>query len=162
MTDTWAMGCTLRWHSSPWWALRMSGDTVDAHNSRMNRGAKQHLGFWSKGDRLDLSDAIQIHDLPEIFTGDWSSPNKAEIPGLRPALQAVDEVVFKHMGFHDLPPMIAMALEWFDRWDGLRWAQHVEPRAVMSGGFPEVVKMLDQQSWRLGIADSYTAERRAA
>ena len=80
--DTWAMGQTLRWHSSPWPALRNSGDTVDAHQNRMIRDAR--LYFPRAG--MELVDAIIGHDLPECLSGDYSTPDKDSIPGLRASL----------------------------------------------------------------------------
>ena len=100
--DTWAMGQTLRWHSSPWPALRNSGDTVDAHQNRMIRDAR--LYFPRAG--MELVDAIIGHDLPECLSGDYSTPDKDSIPGLRASLDAVDWQAWA-LGIQGIGPILA-------------------------------------------------------
>ena len=151
MTDTWGLGQTLRWHSSPWWALRMSGDTVDAHQQRMIRLARHFFASWKPAKRLQLIDAITDHDLPEVFTGDWSTPDKDSIPGLREMLAELDALILLHIGADDWPDDIGAAMKWLDVLDAYKWAAHVEPRAIASGGFPEAARWLHGEAWALGI-----------
>ena len=126
MTDTWSHGSTLRWHSNPWPALRNSGDTVDAHQNRMLRLRRM---LWPEA-YPELDEAILTHDLAEVFTRDWSRPDKDAVPGLQAALDMADDAYLAWIGACHANLETMMRLKFLDRLDAYRWAVLHEPRCA--------------------------------
>jgi len=151
---TWDMTHTARWHSNPCHALRQSGDTVAAHMGRMCLDALRYF----PGAEMVLIEAILEHDLPEVFTGDWSPDEKRNIAGLRYALDVVEGIVLAHIGALDLEPITLDRLKFLDRLDAYKWARHVAPDVLAGDGWPEAREWLTRQSWRLGCAHVLAAD----
>ena len=120
-STTLSHGHTHRWHSNPDYRLRTSCDTVDAHQGRMTRLRRVIL----PGGNPEMDDAICHHDLAEVFTRDWSSPEKDAIPGMAEALKMADDAYLEHIGFQSLTPTQQAILKLLDRMDALYWVSHV-------------------------------------
>jgi len=114
-------GHTRRWHNNPNHLLRNSIDTVDAHQARMHRMRREIF----PGPCTEIDDAICDHDLAEIFTGDWSRPDKDNIPGLDDAMKAADAAYLEHIGANKLADKQFAALKLLDQMDALYWVSHV-------------------------------------
>lgn len=125
-------GHTRRWHSNPDHALRNSVDTVHAHQARMLIIRREIL----PGHNPEIDNAILAHDLAEVFTRDWSSPDKWAIPGMAEALQMADDAYLKHIGFTKLRETHQAILKLLDRMDAIYWVSHVAP------------DLLDAEEWR--------------
>lgn len=139
-------GHTRRWHSNPDCRLRNSVDPVHAHQARMLIIRREIL----PGHNPEIDDAILAHDLAEVFTRDWSSPDKASIPGMAEALQMADDAYLKHIGFTKLSETHQAILKLLDRMDAIYWVSHVARDLLETGEWRAASWKVIESSQHLG------------
>jgi hypothetical protein len=88
-----------RWHSNPDPRLRLSGDTVDAHQIRVVTLCHS-LAAHMRHDlvRSDLLKAARHHDAAEAVLGDMPKPAKDRFPALAAAYAKAELQVLTEMG----------------------------------------------------------------
>ncbi len=78
----------------------------------------------------ELDEAILTHDLAEVFTRDWSRPDKDAVPGLQAALDMADDAYLAWIGACHANLETMMRLKFLDQLDAYRWAVLHEPRCA--------------------------------
>lgn len=151
MIDCWNHTC-LRWHASPWPALRNSGDDTAAHSNRM---AKLALWLWPDASR-ELLAAIVLHDSAEGGpggTGDVPGPSKVGTFGGALAIRTAE--IERERGtcrwLWHLTADDCRRLWFVDALDAFRWVQLCEPRALAYDDWPEARTRLLAEAERLGV-----------
>lgn len=152
MIDTWPHTC-LRWHASPWPALRNSHDCTDAHSNRM---AKLALWLWGADVSRELLAAIAMHDDAEGGhggTGDVPGPSKIGTFGAALAVRTAEIERERGTGrwLWHLNADDCRRLRFVDVLDAFRWTQLCEPRALSGDGWPEAREWLLAEAERLGV-----------
>lgn len=153
IADTWPHG-VMRFHACTSITLQRSGDTTDAHAARMARMA---LWLWPDASR-DLLAAIVFHDVAEGGpggTGDVPGPSKEGAYAaaiLERQLEIEDERGIAHL-LSSLSGEDAIRLRFLDRLDAYRFVSAVDPRALLSDGWPEARVRLLRDADRLGVRD---------
>jgi hypothetical protein len=133
-----------RWHSSPDRALRMSGDTTQAHSARMCL----LLLDMHPNPTLDLVRAILHHDTPETVTGDIPYGAKQRWPELKDALDWAEAEVATDLDLgYSNDPFIKLA----DRLDAYLWAHQVAPYVLATMEWRVCHAWIIAEGWRLGI-----------
>jgi len=139
-------GHTRRWHNNPNYLLRTSLDTVDAHQGRMARLRREIF----PGPNKEIDDAICDHDLAEIFTRDWSRPDKDNIPGLDDAMKAADAAYLEYIGANMLAAANFAALKLLDQMDALYWVSHVAPDDLEAPWWRKVSRQIMESAEAMG------------
>ena len=139
-----------RWHASPHYKLRNSGDTIYRHQWRV----AELLGWlWPEAPQATI-DYAASHDGHECVMGDIPSPEKSQWSAeLRRLYEAREAEVREQMGLPTCPPEWAARVAFCDRLDAYRWAAKHCPEALHDGGFPELREDLLRQAEGFGLGE---------
>jgi hypothetical protein len=116
----------MRWHAHPDTRLRNSGDTIEAHQSRV---ARLCIEIAARMDHTligsDLIRAALYHDEPERILGDMPSPAKMRFPDLAAAYERAEQEVMAELGIapFDLTKSEQAILHLADKADAWAWGQ---------------------------------------
>jgi hypothetical protein len=115
----------LRWHASSDDQLRLSGDTIDAHQARV--ATLCHSLAAAMGHALTDSDLIYAalhHDAAEAVLGDMPAPAKDRFPALAAAYAKAELAVLVEMGLTwNLTRREQDMLDLCDKADAYTWAR---------------------------------------
>lgn len=121
--DQWR-GNVARWHSSPIWQLRESGDTTQAHAKRC---ASLYLAMWPDCSAQELA-AVIAHDDGESSVGDIPYNAKKQFPELRSSSDLAEAKRLCDFGLHLFPNKQRLAA--VDGLDALMWVKDRAPHII--------------------------------
>lgn len=143
-------GNVLRWHSSPVWQLRESGDTTQAHAKRC---ASLYLALWPDCTVAELA-AVLAHDDGESGVGDIAWKAKRQHPELKAAADLAESARLTELGLELHPNTERLAL--VDGIDALLWAQSRAPHILTEPDFVSHILAVQVMEYRLGLRPRVT------
>jgi hypothetical protein len=148
--DQW-LGNVNRWHSSPIWQLRESGDTTHAHAKRC---ASLYLAMWPDCSAQELA-AVIAHDDGESGVGDISYIAKKQFPELRSSSDLAEANRLSDLGLHLCPNKQRLAI--VDGLDALMWVNDRAPHIIDRDDFVDhAISVLDL-AIKSGVGDKVRA-----
>ena len=126
-------GTVSRWHANPCHALRVSGDTIDAHQTRCVVLLRE---LHPRADN-HLVEVVRTHDEPERILGDMPAPVKLDFPEIARAYAQAEAEIRRANG---LPWVRAYTddrrwLKLVDRLDAWTWARDHAPEVLSQPDF---------------------------
>ena len=138
-----------RWHASPVEALRLSGDTIEAHQSRC---ADLIRDLWPDAPETLIQAALH-HDEPEKWLGDMPFTTKRDFPQLAREYRKAELLVIKQ---HNIPqPATAWdeyQVKLVDLLDAYMWMLKHAPACEFEPDWVAAWSDIMQRAETLGVA----------
>jgi hypothetical protein len=133
-----------RWHANPVEALRLSGDTIDAHQKR----CVVLIRALIDNPPDTLIQAALHHDDPEKWLGDMPFTAKRDFPELAAAYARAEEWVIAREGIpQPANEWECRVIKFVDRLDAYLWAGMHAPTVLADDDWEECINWID------GMAD---------
>jgi hypothetical protein len=133
-----------RWHASPVEALRLSGDTIDAHQKR----CAVLIRALIDNPPDTLIQAALHHDDPEKWLGDMPFTAKRDFPELAAAYARAESEVIAREGIpQPANEWECRVIKFVDRLDAYLWAGRHAPTVLADDDWEECINWID------GMAD---------
>jgi hypothetical protein len=147
-------GDVSRWHAKPSDKLRLSGDTITAHQIR----CAEYLIQLYPAAPARLVHIVRVHDEAERIVGDMPYPAKLRFPALRAAYEAAEAEVMAEMG-HPVPetPKERAWLKLVDRLDAQVWMLRHAPELARDDEWRDSGWVIHAMAEKLGVADAVQA-----
>jgi hypothetical protein len=140
-----------RWHASPVEALRLSGDTIDAHQKRCVVLIRALID--SPPDTL--IQAALHHDDPEKWLGDMPFTAKRDFPELAAAYARAESGVIAREGIpQPANEWEARVIKFVDRLDAYYWAWHSAPHVMADDDWEEFWRWLQSTAYDLDFSQN--------
>jgi hypothetical protein len=141
-----------RWHASPVEALRLSGDTIDAHQKR----CVVLIRALIDNPPDTLIQAALHHDDPEKWLGDMPFTAKRDFPELAAAYARAESEVIAREGIpQPANEWEARVVKFVDRLDAFHWASGVAPSVMWDGDWTECAGWLVREAEQLGLSGQH-------
>lgn len=148
------MGDVTRWHANADDRLRLSGDTITAHEIRCVLMLNQlHPTAPER-----LREIVRYHDEAERLVGDMPYPAKMRFPALRVAYAAAEAIVMREMG-HPVPETLTERqwLKLVDRLDAQMWMTRHAPELAANDEWQDSARKIADLADALGVGAAVKA-----
>lgn len=135
-----------RWHHQTDHRLRNSGDGIQAHQARV---AQLLIGIFPDCTKEDIIEAL-FHDVPESWTGDISYEAKKN-DVIRSAHSWAETDTALRLG---IPETCGPKVKLCDGIDAILWANSRAPDILDFKGWPDHIRQVRQNAWRLNVGHS--------
>lgn len=142
------MGDVSRWHANADDRLRLSGDTITAHEIR----CVLLLNQLHPNPSNRLREIVRHHDEAERIVGDMPYPAKVRFSALRVAYAAAEAIVMQEMG-HPVPETLTERqwLKLVDRLDAQMWMTRYAPELAATDEWQDSAREIAVLADALGV-----------